>query len=160
LNYEDALVQDRMGTLATALVLPPAGLVLQWMRPIKLVHKIAGSIPIAIWFVAWLISFAGLRVQMDGSGVKPMWTFYAPVSPLCAVGAQPRRAGRATSRSRHACAGGSDPCSGGFAENRGGRYDAGSQIACFRRLDEFPRRTARRRVLRDGNPHPDGPSLA
>ena len=65
-------------TLATALVLPPAGLVLQWMRPIKLVHKIAGSIPIVIWSFALLISFGGLRVQMDGSGVKPMWSFYAP----------------------------------------------------------------------------------
>jgi outer membrane protein assembly factor BamB len=66
------------GALGTALVLPPAGLVLQWMRPIKLVHKIAGSLPIAIWFVAWLVSFFGLRFQMDGSGMRPVWSFYSP----------------------------------------------------------------------------------
>jgi hypothetical protein len=37
--------------------------------------KLAGSVLIAGWSVAWLMLFFGLRFQLDGSGVRPLPTF-------------------------------------------------------------------------------------
>ena len=64
--------------LATA-ILPPAGLVLLWLRSsTKLRDKIFGSICIAVWSVTYLSLFFGLKFQMDGSGMWPIVTYYDP----------------------------------------------------------------------------------
>jgi outer membrane protein assembly factor BamB len=60
-----------------SLVFPPAGLVLLWLRPgIRLGRKIMNSVVIAVWGVAYLVLFFGLHFQLDGSGMRPILTFY------------------------------------------------------------------------------------
>src|SRR5262245_54703670 len=66
--------------LASAL-LPPAGLVLLWLRSrTRMKHKIMGSAFIAIWSVPYLMLFFGLRFPLDGSGMRPIPTFGRPES--------------------------------------------------------------------------------
>jgi outer membrane protein assembly factor BamB len=67
--------------LLAALVFPPAGIVLLWLRPrVRIWTKLAGSVLIAGWCIAWLMLFFGLRFQLDGSGVRPLPTFGNRVS--------------------------------------------------------------------------------
>ncbi|MBI4875242.1 MAG: PQQ-binding-like beta-propeller repeat protein [Acidobacteria bacterium] len=62
--------------LLSAVALPPAGLVLLWMRRgMKAIWKLLGTIPILGFAVAHLFLFFGLRVEMDGTGAKPMFSF-------------------------------------------------------------------------------------
>jgi hypothetical protein len=60
--------------LLAALVFPPAGIVLLWLRT-RVWGKMAGSALIACWSVAWLMLFFGLRFHVDGSGIRPVPTF-------------------------------------------------------------------------------------
>lgn len=62
--------------LLSAAALPPLGLVLLWIRRgTKVVWKILGTLPILGFAVAHLFLFFGLRVEMDGSVSKPMFSF-------------------------------------------------------------------------------------
>src|ERR1700719_1811362 len=62
--------------LLASVVLPPAGFVVLWLRSgTRVWKKLAGSLLIAGWSVAWLMLFFGLRFQLDGSGVRPLPTF-------------------------------------------------------------------------------------
>ena len=62
--------------LLASLILPPAGLVLLWLRSgDRLGRKILGSALIACWGVAYLALFFGLRFPLDGSGLRPIPTF-------------------------------------------------------------------------------------
>ena len=62
--------------LLSAAALPPLGLALLWMRRgTKVVWKLLGTIPILGFAVAHLFLFFGLRVEMDGSVSKPMFSF-------------------------------------------------------------------------------------
>jgi outer membrane protein assembly factor BamB len=60
---------------AAAIVLPPAGLILLWMRPARIVFKILGTLAIAILGVAHLFLFWGMQVELDGSGMRPIFSF-------------------------------------------------------------------------------------
>jgi outer membrane protein assembly factor BamB len=64
-------------TLVLASVLfPPLGLVLAWMRPsTRLSRRILNSIYISALAFFYLYRFAGLRVERDGSGMMPMFSF-------------------------------------------------------------------------------------
>lgn len=71
------MLQSAWSVALAAVVLPPAGLVLLWLRSGAGVwKKVAGSALIAGWSVAWMMLFFGLRFQLDGSGIRPVPTFY------------------------------------------------------------------------------------
>jgi outer membrane protein assembly factor BamB len=60
--------------LLIAVLAPPAGLVLLWMRRGTGVwKKILGSAAIAAWSVTAMVLFFGLHFEMDGSGMRPMF---------------------------------------------------------------------------------------
>ncbi|MDA2937908.1 PQQ-like beta-propeller repeat protein [Acidobacteria bacterium AH-259-A15] len=72
--------------LLTSVLLPPLGLVLLWIRPkTGLVSKLAGSLAIAALGVVHLHVFFGLRMEVDGTGVRPIFSFYKPESHYAAL---------------------------------------------------------------------------
>lgn len=72
--------------LAAAVVMPPAGLVLLWMRPgTRLLRKLLGTAAIAALGVFYLVRFFGLRAEMDGSGLTPILSFYKKEQHYAAV---------------------------------------------------------------------------
>src|SRR5262245_59684358 len=65
--------------LVASIVLPPAGLVLLWLRGrMRTWDKILWSMMITIWCIAYLMLFFGLRFELDGSGARPIPTFGTP----------------------------------------------------------------------------------
>src|SRR4051795_7453919 len=65
--------------LAASILLPPAGLVLLWLRSgVRVKDKVFGSIVIGMWSVVYLMLFFGLRFPLDGSGMRPIPTFGTP----------------------------------------------------------------------------------
>jgi len=65
----------------SAVALPPVGLVLLWIRPgAKVIWKLLGTVPILGFAVAHLFLFFGLRVEVDGTGARPMFFFGARAS--------------------------------------------------------------------------------
>src|SRR5258708_38878378 len=75
------MLQSSWFVLLASVLLPPAGLVLLWLRSgIRIKDKIFGSTVIAVWSVAYLMLFFGLRFPMDGSGIRPIPTFGSPES--------------------------------------------------------------------------------
>ena len=74
------------------LLFPPAGLVLLWMRPGRgLAGKAAFSLVLAGFFVVHLVAFYGLRMELAGSGVRPMFTFHNEQAHLDALEARDTR---------------------------------------------------------------------
>src|SRR5258708_15912333 len=75
------MLQSSWFVLLASVLLPPAGLVLLWLRSgIRTKDKIFGSTVIAVWSVAYLMLFFGLRFPLDGSGMRPIPTFGSPES--------------------------------------------------------------------------------
>lgn len=67
--------------LVVSLFLPPLGLILLWVRSKRgVVSKLAGSVAIAVWGVFYLHLLFGLRMEVDGSGARPVFSFYKPES--------------------------------------------------------------------------------
>lgn len=69
--------------LPAAVVAPPVGLVLLWTRSrARLLTKILASLVIAgfgtIYTIAVLVRLFGMRAEMDGSGMWPLFTFHQP----------------------------------------------------------------------------------
>ena len=62
--------------LAATILCPPLGLILAWMRPgTRLSRRILNSIYISALAFFYLVEFAGLRVERDGSGMMPLFSF-------------------------------------------------------------------------------------
>jgi len=62
--------------IAASILFPPLGLVLVWIRPsTRLSRRILNSIYVSALGFFYLYQFAGLRVERDGSGWKPMIHF-------------------------------------------------------------------------------------
>src|SRR6266478_3395818 len=75
------MLRSAWSVLLASVVLPPAGFIMLWLRSgTRVWKKLAGSLLIAGWSVAWLMLFFGLRFQLDGSGVRPLPTFENRVS--------------------------------------------------------------------------------
>jgi len=73
--------RSRLAFWLVSLLLPPVGLVLLWMRPgIRIPRKMLGSLLLVILGVAYLHRFFGLRMELDGTGVRPIFTFSKPES--------------------------------------------------------------------------------
>src|SRR5437867_2417315 len=72
--------------LLVSLLLPPLGLILLWMRPgTRTPRKILGSLLLGILGVVYLHKFFGLRMEMDGTGVRPILSFHRPESHYTAL---------------------------------------------------------------------------
>jgi outer membrane protein assembly factor BamB len=70
------MLQSLWSVLFASVLLPPAGLVLLWLRTgTRIKDKIFGSTVIAVWSVGYLMLIFGLRFPMDGSGMRPIPTF-------------------------------------------------------------------------------------
>ncbi|MBI3680163.1 MAG: PQQ-like beta-propeller repeat protein [Acidobacteria bacterium] len=61
--------------LISCLLLPPLGLALLWMRPAGVIKKLLGTLAIGAIAVVHLVLLFGLRMEMAGSGIRPMFTF-------------------------------------------------------------------------------------
>ena len=63
------------GFLAICLVLPPAGLALMWLRPTCMARTLLVSLGLIVLTFAHLFWFYGLHVELDGTGMRPIFTF-------------------------------------------------------------------------------------
>jgi outer membrane protein assembly factor BamB len=54
-----------------SIVVPPVGLVLHWLRPVKVWKKALWSLVVAVWGIRWLMLLFGLRMELDGTGMMP-----------------------------------------------------------------------------------------
>src|SRR5262249_50466651 len=80
------MTQSVWTLLAASVLLPPAGLVLLWLRSgTRMKDRIFGTVVIGFWSVAYLMIFFGLRFPLDGSGVRPIPTFGTPESRYAAL---------------------------------------------------------------------------
>ena len=71
------MLSSYWAVLIAALLFPPAGLALLWMRagtPLR--RKVMDSILICCWGVGYLVLFFGLKFQFDGSGMRLHPVFY------------------------------------------------------------------------------------
>ena len=67
--------------IAASLLFPPAGLVVLWSRAqTGILKRILVSVPIAALGLAHLFLFYGLRMEVDGSGITPIFSFHNPDS--------------------------------------------------------------------------------
>ena len=81
--------RSKAALLLACLLFPPAGVVLLWIRPGRgVVGKAALSLVLAAFFVVHLVSFYGLRVEVAGSGMRPMFTFHNEEAHLNALDAR------------------------------------------------------------------------
>src|SRR5215467_7357595 len=65
--------------LPAALLAPPLGLILLWMRSgVRVWAKLVGTLVLAILTMGHLVKFYGLRVELDGTGMPRFFTFRAP----------------------------------------------------------------------------------
>lgn len=72
--------------LLAAVLLPPLGLVLLWLRAeTRISRKVLGSLAIGVLAIAHLVLFFGLRMEMDGTGMRPIFSFYKPESHYAAI---------------------------------------------------------------------------
>lgn len=81
-----AWYQSLATLLFACVLLPPVGLVLLWIRPgTGVLRKLAGSLVIAVLAVGHLVILFGLRVEVDGTGRRPIFSFYKPESHFAAL---------------------------------------------------------------------------
>ena len=72
--------------LLSCLLFPPLALVLLWMRRDSGVfRKLTFSAGLAVMFLLHLVGIYGLRVEVDGTGVTPIFTFRNPESDIAAL---------------------------------------------------------------------------
>ncbi len=71
-------LRGRPALLISSVALPPLGLILLWLRPIRWYTKIAGSLAIAAILVAHLVYVFGMRVELGGGGMSPIFSFGTP----------------------------------------------------------------------------------
>lgn len=68
-----------------SVVFPPAGLVLLWMRPrTGVARKLLGSVAIVALGISYLFRL-GLHWELDGSGIRPVFSFYKPQAHYAAL---------------------------------------------------------------------------
>lgn len=59
-----------------SIVIPPAGLALVWMRTtLRIPMKILASLALVALTIFHLVAFFGLRAELDGSGMRPLFYF-------------------------------------------------------------------------------------
>ena len=64
--------------LLACLLLPPLGLILLWIRPsLGIFRKLLGTLLLALLSIAHLHYFFGLRMELDGTGMGPIFSFHS-----------------------------------------------------------------------------------
>jgi len=67
--------------VVVAVALPPLGIVLLWTRAgLSFFRKLLGSLALVVLTFAHFYFFFGLRVELDGTGARPIFSFRAPES--------------------------------------------------------------------------------
>ncbi len=75
-----------LGLLLAAVLLPPLGLLLLWIRAeTGIGRKLLGTLAIGALTLAHLFLFFGLHVEMDGTGMRPIFSFYKPKAHYAAI---------------------------------------------------------------------------
>ncbi len=69
-------LRSGFGVLVCTVFFPPLGLVMLWWRRGRVVWKMLGSLGIAGVAVAELFLVFGLHVELDGTGMRPIFSFY------------------------------------------------------------------------------------
>ena len=64
--------------LPCLVLLPPLGGLLLWLRPTSNLRKICGSFLIVLLSVVYLRLIFGLRIELDGTGMYPIFSFHKP----------------------------------------------------------------------------------
>ncbi len=82
---QGAWYRNKVVFVLICLLLPPVGLVLLWFRKGDFVAKLAGSLLLVALTFAHLFAFYGLRVETDGTGMWPIFTFYDPAAHYEAI---------------------------------------------------------------------------
>ena len=78
--------RSRKILILACVVFPPAAVVLVWSRPESGVfRKLAFSLGLAGLFVVHLFAFYGLRAELDGTGMSPIFSFHNPQSHYEAI---------------------------------------------------------------------------
>ena len=68
--------QSALAVLLAAILFPPLGLLLVWKRPRPgIVLKILSTVGILVLTVVHLFVFWGLRMEVDGTGGRPIFSF-------------------------------------------------------------------------------------
>jgi outer membrane protein assembly factor BamB len=68
-----------------AVLFPPAGLVLLFLRKSSLGSKLFGAAAILIVGIVELFAIYGLHVELDGTGMRPIFSFYKPERHYTAI---------------------------------------------------------------------------
>jgi outer membrane protein assembly factor BamB len=81
----NAWYRSGIGLFLTSVVLPPIAIVLVWLQPARgLFRKSLRTLALCFWTVILtgllLARFAGLQVEVDGTGTRPVFSFYNPDS--------------------------------------------------------------------------------
>ena len=67
--------------LLSSLLLPPLGFILLWIRRgLGVFRKLLGTAFLAVLTIAHLHFFFGLRLELDGTGMRPIFSFHSPSS--------------------------------------------------------------------------------
>jgi outer membrane protein assembly factor BamB len=78
--------QSNKAVLAACLLFPPAGLVFLWSKPrLRWWKRAALSLPVIAIGFAHLVYLYGLRIEVDGTGIKPIFSFRSPEANMAAL---------------------------------------------------------------------------
>ena len=106
------------------LLLPPAGLILLWMRPrTGAFRKLFVSFALVILTIVHLFAFYGLRAEFAGSGMRPIFTFHNPESHYDAMERDRKLEGGVVKAASAAGGSGSVYWTDFRGPNRDGHYD-------------------------------------
>jgi outer membrane protein assembly factor BamB len=70
--------RSRLALLMAIALVPPVGLVLLWLRPSRILVKVAATVLIAGLTLVHLTTFWGMRAERDGTGIPRFFTFRSP----------------------------------------------------------------------------------
>jgi outer membrane protein assembly factor BamB len=75
MTAQDSPPKSRAALWLAALLLPPVGLVVLWFRPLGIFRKLLGSLALVGLSLFYLVYFFGLRWELSGSGMAPVFYF-------------------------------------------------------------------------------------
>ena len=69
-------IWSRTSLLLAAILVPPVGLILLWLRPAgRIIIRLLGTLAIVVLSVSYLFIFFDLRFEVDGTGMRPIVSF-------------------------------------------------------------------------------------
>lgn len=77
----NAWYRSGWAVIAASVALPPAGLVLNWLRPVGVVKKLLATVLICVWGLLWAIKLGLVYTRVDGSGMPSVTMKKPTVGP-------------------------------------------------------------------------------